>query len=64
MAQSLTQRVAIGVVGRPPDTENIRIKGELGMDVYIAKIRKYLKLDPNVEVLNIHGEGFRLIDKS
>ena len=34
------------------------------MDVYIAKLRKYLKSDENVEILNIHGEGFRLIDKS
>ena len=34
------------------------------MDVYIAKLRKYLKLDEGVEILNIHGEGFRLIDKS
>jgi len=34
------------------------------MDVYIAKLRKYLKLDENVEILNIHGEGFRLIEKS
>jgi len=33
------------------------------MDVYIAKLRKYLKLDPEVEILNIHGEGFRLIVK-
>lgn len=31
------------------------------MDVYIAKLRKYLKDDPNVEILNIHGEGFRLV---
>ena len=31
------------------------------MDVYIAKLRKYLKLDPQVEILNIHGEGFRLV---
>ena len=31
------------------------------MDVYIAKLRKYLKLDPTVEILNIHGEGFRLV---
>ncbi len=31
------------------------------MDVYIAKLRKYLKLDANVEILNIHGEGFRLV---
>jgi len=33
------------------------------MDVYIAKLRKYLKLDESVEILNIHGEGFRLVDK-
>jgi two-component system OmpR family response regulator len=33
------------------------------MDVYIAKLRKYLKTDENVEILNIHGEGFRLIEK-
>jgi len=31
------------------------------MDVYIAKLRKYLKPDPNVEIINIHGEGFRLV---
>lgn len=31
------------------------------MDVYIAKLRKYLKSDPKVEILNIHGEGFRLV---
>ena len=34
------------------------------MDVYIAKLRKYLKLDSNVEILNIHGEGFRLVVKN
>ena len=33
------------------------------MDVYIAKLRKYLKFDEDVEILNIHGEGFRLIEK-
>jgi DNA-binding response OmpR family regulator len=31
------------------------------MDVYIAKLRKYLKKDPNVELLNVHGKGFKLI---
>lgn len=34
------------------------------MDVYIAKLRKYLKRDPNVEIANIHGEGFRLVFKN
>lgn len=33
------------------------------MDVYIAKLRKYLKGDENVEIVNIHGEGFRLLVK-
>ena len=33
------------------------------MDVYIAKLRKYLSKDPNVEIVNIHGEGFRLVEK-
>ena len=31
------------------------------MDVYIAKLRKYLRQDSSVEIANIHGEGFRLI---
>jgi DNA-binding response OmpR family regulator len=33
------------------------------MDVYIAKLRKYLKKDENLEIVNIHGEGFRLVEK-
>ena len=33
------------------------------MDVYIAKLRKYLKDDENVEIVNIHGNGFRLLVK-
>ena len=34
------------------------------MDVYIAKLRKYLKADSNVEILNVHGTGFKLHVKS
>jgi len=33
------------------------------MDVYIAKLRKYLSLDSSIEIINIHGEGFRLLVK-
>ena len=33
------------------------------MDVYIAKLRKYLSKDDGVEIINIHGEGFRLVVK-
>lgn len=31
------------------------------MDVYIAKLRKYLKDDNQIEIVNIHGNGFRLV---
>lgn len=30
------------------------------MDVYVAKLRKYLKKDPRVKIMNEHGRGFRL----
>lgn len=33
------------------------------MDVFVTKLRKYLSLDENLEIVNIHGAGFRLIDK-
>ena len=31
------------------------------MDVYIAKLRKYLRDDSKVEIINIHGKGFKLL---
>ncbi len=34
------------------------------MDVFIARLRKYLKDDPSVEIINIHGNGFRLVIRS
>lgn len=30
------------------------------MDVFVTKLRKYLKEDPTLEIVNIHGNGFRL----
>ena len=33
------------------------------MDVYIAKLRKYLKEDAKLEIVNIHGNGFRLVEQ-
>jgi two-component system, OmpR family, response regulator len=33
------------------------------MDVYIAKIRKLLREDPNIEIMNVHGKGFKLVIK-
>ena len=31
------------------------------MDVYITKLRKHLKADDQIEIINIHGKGYKLI---
>lgn len=31
------------------------------MDVYITKLRKHLKDEPSVEIINVHGKGYKLI---
>jgi DNA-binding response OmpR family regulator len=31
------------------------------MDVFLSKLRKYLKEDPKVEILNVHGKGYKLL---
>jgi len=33
------------------------------MDVFVTKLRKYLALDENLEIVNIHGNGFQLLVK-
>ena len=33
------------------------------MDVFVTKLRKYLKPDTNIEIVNIHGNGFQLLVK-
>lgn len=31
------------------------------MDVYITKLRKHLRMDPSIEISNVHGKGYRLV---
>ncbi|HLT06402.1 MAG TPA: response regulator transcription factor [Cyclobacteriaceae bacterium] len=31
------------------------------MDVYLSKVRKLLKDDPKVQIITLHGEGFKLV---
>jgi DNA-binding response OmpR family regulator len=31
------------------------------MDVFITKLRKYLKADPKIEIMNVHGTGYKLL---
>jgi len=39
------------------DENNFR---ERSLNVYISKLRTYLKEDPNIEIMNIHGTGYKL----
>ena len=52
----LTREIALNKIWRDDNYFTSR-----SMDVYIAKLRKYLKEDSKVKILNIHGEGFRLV---
>jgi two-component system OmpR family response regulator len=52
----LTREVALNKIWRDDNYFTSR-----SMDVYIAKLRKYLVVDRKVQILNIHGEGFRLV---
>ncbi|SUI97571.1 Sensory transduction protein regX3 [Sphingobacterium spiritivorum] len=31
------------------------------MDVFLSKLRKYLREDPSVEIVNVHGKGYKLL---
>jgi len=42
------------------DENNFR---ERSLNVYVSKLRQYLKDDPAIEILNIHGTGYQLISK-
>ena len=33
------------------------------MDVYIAKLRKIIKADESLQIVNVHGQGFKLIEQ-
>jgi DNA-binding response OmpR family regulator len=76
--QSLTKKEA-GILEMLAKTPNQPVKREdvlvkiwkddsyfagRSMDVYITKLRKYLKNDPNLEIQNVHGVGFKLMIKS
>ena len=33
------------------------------LDVFISRLRKYFKPDPNIKIVNLHGVGFRFLIK-
>jgi len=56
MNQVLDRSVALNKIWYDDSYFNAR-----SMDVYITKLRKYLKDDPDVELINVHGVGFKLV---
>jgi DNA-binding response OmpR family regulator len=56
MNEVLDRTVALNRIWQDDSYFNAR-----SMDVYITKLRKYLKEDPSIELLNVHGIGFKLV---
>ncbi len=54
--QTLDRSAALKYIWKDDSYFNAR-----SMDVYIAKLRKHLKKDENIQILTIHGEGFKLV---
>lgn len=59
MNETLERSVALRKVWYEDSYFNAR-----SMDVYITKLRKYFKDDPNVDLINVHGVGFKLLVKN
>lgn len=55
--QPLDRSVALKLIWRDDSYFNAR-----SMDVYIAKLRKLLREDESVQIITLHGSGFKLID--
>jgi two-component system, OmpR family, response regulator len=53
--QLLTRELTLKIIWG----ENDYFKGR-SMDVFITKLRKYLKADERIEIINVHGTGFKL----
>jgi DNA-binding response OmpR family regulator len=56
MNDVLTRETALLKIWRDDNYFNGR-----SMDVFLSKLRKYLKADPNVEIVNVHGKGYKLL---
>jgi two-component system, OmpR family, response regulator len=57
MNEVLDRSVALKKIWQDDSYFNAR-----SMDVYVTKLRKYLKADPNLELINVHGIGFKLVE--
>ncbi|RED98815.1 response regulator transcription factor [Marinoscillum furvescens] len=54
--QTVTRTIALKKIWKDDSYFNAR-----SMDVYIAKLRKYLREEESLKLLTVHGEGFKLV---
>ena len=54
----LDRKIALNRIWKDDSYFNAR-----SMDVYITKLRKYLKQDEKIQIVNVHGVGFKLLTK-
>lgn len=48
-------------VNEPPQPDSEHAFTQRSMDVYVTKLRRMLSLDPDVEIKNVHGKGYKLV---
>ena len=58
VGETLERRLVLQTIWEEENRTNAR-----SMDVYITKLRKYFKDDPDVDIVNVHGVGFKLVVK-
>ncbi|PIB36724.1 two-component system response regulator [Reichenbachiella sp. 5M10] len=56
MNQTMERTAALNAIWKDDSYFNAR-----SMDVYIAKLRKYIKEEEQIHILTIHGQGFKLV---
>ena len=56
MNKTLNRSAALKIIWGDDSYFNAR-----SMDVYITKLRKHLKDDERVNIITVHGQGFRLV---
>jgi DNA-binding response OmpR family regulator len=57
--RALSRAVALKTIWGDDSYFNAR-----SMDVYITKLRKFFKANPSIQIVNLHGEGFKLLTES
>ncbi len=57
--QTLDRNYALKTIWEEDSYFNAR-----SMDVYITKLRKHIKEEPTIQIINVHGKGFKLIKTS